>query len=320
MAMIGHNAIYLATDQRGNSLEHEQFVLEDDCIKFFKFGSDILATMAGESDKCHEMLEIADKVVTSAFGPRTPERVHLAALIVMTAMDNWEKRNPGIIIKAQFIIAGWHNAQPIVYTVRSKKFQSFGGITWGTHFSYTASTGNGKEAAFRCASEFPWEMRSDLESETAVELAIIAAALENEYTGGRVHTAEVPRDGDNCLYEPDSVLYILESQYPLIYPLLSKSLFFVCWNLDYSPQNESFLVQFLRNKFRNSRTHVISCRNVVIRIINFTDPMVALETWIEVCNGISVRGPVQQMIDMQFFKPTLDVIRIFLKQEQGLYI
>lgn len=88
--------------------------------------------MAGEFDKCHEMLEIAGKVVNTAFSPGTPERVHLAALIVMAAMNNWEKSNSGIIMEEEFIITGWHNAQPIVYTLRFKHIQSFSGITWGT--------------------------------------------------------------------------------------------------------------------------------------------------------------------------------------------
>lgn len=184
--------------------------------------------MAEESDKCHEMLEIAGNMVNTIFSPGTPERVHLAALIVMETMNNWEKRNPRIIMEEEFIIVGWHNTHPIVYTLRFKQIQSFSGITWGVDISYTVPTESGKKAAFRYASEFLW-----LEFELVVELAIVAAALENQYTGGRVHTAEIPRGGNYCLWEPELVLDILECQYPLIYPLLLKSLLFVCGNLDY---------------------------------------------------------------------------------------
>ena len=69
MAIVGHNTIYLATNQRGISLEHEQFVLKNKCRKFFRISPGILATMAGESDKCHEMLEIVGKVVNTALLP-----------------------------------------------------------------------------------------------------------------------------------------------------------------------------------------------------------------------------------------------------------
>lgn len=97
------------------------------------------------------------------------------------------------------------------------------------------------------------------------------------------------------------VLQVLERDSRLLAHLLSKSLFFVCRNMNYNSFNEFMLKEFLCKRFPHSQSHVISMKNEINRVINFVDVVTARQAWEEVGEGgLHWLGTV----NLRFFQPS----------------
>ncbi|CAB4276403.1 unnamed protein product [Prunus armeniaca] len=85
------DAIYVAVDTSATSLEDEGFIMKEDATKFFYMGScNVLATMAGNSADCENMLSSLNGVMERACETVVNNGIHCAPQIARTYIRSWE--------------------------------------------------------------------------------------------------------------------------------------------------------------------------------------------------------------------------------------
>lgn len=281
LALIGQDAIYVATDERCSDKPSPYMIMTENSPKTFVISNNVLATISGEPDICWSMLTHAKLMVEQdiAVGRyESNEAVVAAASHALQYVATWEGQNPNIRFPSQTLIAGWANGAPSVYEIPSRQRLPEPKHDRGDGFAI----GSGEQYVYDYYDfddPFPSRRghppRSDEELAQIAKRAVVYSALNDRFTGGRARLGKVRQDGIEESH-PEEILQVLHDDYDNFKTYLSCIIFCLYRKSDYeyASDNENLLSDAINVRFTPTQgsCYLIGIKEkYYIRIVRFED-------------------------------------------------
>lgn len=280
LALIGQDAIYVATDERCSDKPSPYMIMTENSPKTFVISNNVLATISGDPHICRSMLTYAKLEVEHdiAVGRYVSnEAVVAAATHALQYVATWEGQNPNIRFPSRTLIAGWANGAPSVCEIPSRQRLPEPKHVRGDGFAI----GSGEQYVYdyyNLDDPFPSRRglppRSDEELAQLAKRAVVYSALNDRFTGGRARLVKVRRDGI-IESDPEEILQVLHDDYDNFKMYLSCVILCLYRKSDYeyASDNENLLSDAISVRFTPIQgSYLIGIQEkYYIRILRFED-------------------------------------------------
>ncbi|CAL9015815.1 unnamed protein product [Prunus brigantina] len=277
------DVIYVAVDTRATSPKYQGFILKEDATKFFYMGScNVLATMAGNSADCENMLSSLNGVMEGACETVVNNGIHCAPQIARTYIRLWETCSTPYftqwctqyLFQGCILMVGWDaSGLPYIYEISRDRVH----YKTKSEVCNGFANGSGHQKVYQYFTNCNAVVQSSNELLANVTRALLFATLFDENSGGYLRVFKVTKTDAIDVYRRP-VLEALSDHYDALASYLHQSLFFLfpTKHYEYTHEHNVNVHKVFREIFPEDYVQNVVVRKgeeYTVRLVHFNKPV-----------------------------------------------